>query len=422
MADPYAGRRYSDRTGKGLYEDQVDGLSSTLRQAFSGGGAPRKTEGVIAPAAASQLQPQSSQKTDGVQNSLSQGDLRKLDAGGDARRPGLMAGYSATQTGAPGVTRVDGGSNPLFTNIDPREAVEGLRGGTVSSVGDTNEGLARMARANAIRQEYLDSFGGPKAASIGGGGAVEQFNEMYDARREGMRRGLRPGQVLARDRDYSSALGSFLRNQASESDRQANVAIASMREEGANARDAARLGLDRERFEFEKTPKPMGALDQVRLAEAQYGLRERVADRARKELEGRGLTPDQQNRVLENVGESLVDTDPARMQTELAKHLPTLRATDIANQYNIGGVTSTGDVTPVGLRGYRLSEVDLFGNDDPNAPTFSEYLWNLANDKAIVEDSAGDADGKPVRLINAARVKASGDGKNIDLLRRLGIK
>lgn len=433
MADPYAGRRYSDRTGKGLYEDQAEGLSSGLRQLFGGGVSPRKSEGTVTPMAAATLTPSAPQPSASSQPSASQGDLRRFDTGGDAQRPGLAAGYSASQTRTPGVMRVDGGRSPLFTNINPAEAVEGLRGGTVSNIGDANEGLARMARANAIRQEQLDAAGGPKVAMIENsdkaqwGRDIDKFSMVG---KSGGRAG-RAQQALdlqeagLRQRAEEAAMRNNLgmaQLEAQQRDAAARNALAerSLNENVTDRRD--RLGLDRERFEFEKAPKPMGALDQVRLAEAQYGLRERIADRARKELEGRGLNPDQQNRVLENVGDSLVDTDPARMQTELAKHLPTLRATDIANQYNIGGVTSTGDVTPVGLRGYNLSEVDLFGNDDPNAPTLSEYLWNLGNDKAIVEDSAGDAGGKPVRLINAARVKSSGDGKNIDLLRRLGIK
>lgn len=401
MADPYAGRRYSDRTGKGLYEDQVDGLSSPLRQVFSGGGAPRKTEGIVAPTAASQPQPTSSQKTNGAQISVSQDDA--------AQRPGLMAGYSATQTGIPGVTRVDGGRNPLFTNIDPREAIEGLRGGTVSSVGDTNEGLSRMARANAIRQEYLDSFGGPKAASIGGGDAVEQFNEMYDARREGMRRGLRPGQVLARDRDYSSALASFLRNQSSESDRQANIALASMREEGANARDAARLGLDREKFEFDKQPKPMSEIDKVRLEEARYGLSKARADAAAAAADRAGVSPEDRTRLFQNFGGDggLTDLSPDRMDGAIAQQAIGLRANDLANQYSIGGATSSKMFTPTKEDKYTWGDM-RFWDDDPNTPNAWQTLTSSAGDVVVGDDG---------RRLNAAGLRKA--TKDIDLLGRL---
>lgn len=401
MADPYAGRRYSDRTGKGLYEDQVDGLSSLLRQVFSGGGSPRKTEGVIEPTAASQPQPTSSQKTNGAHISVSQDDA--------AQRPGLMAGYSATQTGIPGVTRVDGGRNPLFTNIDPREAIEGLRGGTVSSVGDTNEGLSRMARANAIRQEYLDSFGGPKAASIGVGDAVEQFNEMYDARREGMRRGLRPGQVLARDRDYSSALASFLRNQSSESDRQANIALASMREEGANARDAARLGLEREKFEFDKQPKPMSEIDKVRLAEAQYGLSKARADAAAAAADRAGVSPEDRTRLFQNFGGDggLTDLSPDRMDGAIAQQAIGLRANDLANQYSIGGATSSKMFTPTKEDKYTWGDM-RFWDDDPNTPNAWQTLTSSAGDVVVGDDG---------RRLNAAGLRKA--TKDIDLLGRL---
>lgn len=45
-----------------------------------------------------------------------------------------MAGMTVSDTRVPGVRRVDGGSSPLFTNIDPTKAVQEMQGGTVNSV------------------------------------------------------------------------------------------------------------------------------------------------------------------------------------------------------------------------------------------------------------------------------------------------
>lgn len=45
-----------------------------------------------------------------------------------------LAGLRVSDTSAPGIKRVDGGSSPLFTNIDPAQAVQEMRGGTVNTL------------------------------------------------------------------------------------------------------------------------------------------------------------------------------------------------------------------------------------------------------------------------------------------------
>lgn len=440
-------RRVDRMGGKGLYEEANEGVVNTLRDAIGTPVSPRKSEGGVAPTPAAEVRgaiqntPVSQQAPQAPTLGPNAVNLPKnpYDTGFDITpRQGLrreafgpaIANQGATSMdrlagqgyarrdvqGAPGVSRLTGADGRTIYTNNLEDTADWVQGGMRGGTGNTLSGPSV--------QEMTDRAD-----------RMRTLREGNTALRDGL--GFNQGNALSRTPDRQEVIDQLLSGKSRsgrqvaaaliEGERRAEGEAAKLAEETRqaglrNALDERRLGLDEKRLDFDQKPKPLSEIDKLRLVEAQYGLRERIADRARKELEGRGLTPDQQNRVLENVGESLVATDPARMQTELAKHLPTLRATDMANQYNIGGVTSTGDVTPVGLRGYRLSEVDLFGNDDPNAPTFSEYLWNLGNDKAIVEDSAGGADGKPVRLINAARVKASGDGKNIDLLRRLGIK
>lgn len=45
-----------------------------------------------------------------------------------------LAGMRVSDTSAPDIKRIDGGSSPLFTNIDPAQAVQEMRGGTVNTV------------------------------------------------------------------------------------------------------------------------------------------------------------------------------------------------------------------------------------------------------------------------------------------------
>ena len=48
--------------------------------------------------------------------------------------PGPLAGMRVSDTSVPDIKRVDGGSSPLFTNIDPAQAVQEMRGGTVNTL------------------------------------------------------------------------------------------------------------------------------------------------------------------------------------------------------------------------------------------------------------------------------------------------
>lgn len=45
-----------------------------------------------------------------------------------------LAGMRVSDTSVPDIKRVDGGSSPLFTNIDPAQAVQEMRGGTVNTL------------------------------------------------------------------------------------------------------------------------------------------------------------------------------------------------------------------------------------------------------------------------------------------------
>ena len=47
---------------------------------------------------------------------------------------GPLAGMRVSDTSVPEIKRIDGGSSPLFTNIDPAQAVQEMRGGTVNTL------------------------------------------------------------------------------------------------------------------------------------------------------------------------------------------------------------------------------------------------------------------------------------------------
>lgn len=102
--------------------------------------------------------------------------------------------YTVNPTSQDGIKRVTGGTSPLYTNIDPAQGVAGLKnqmiGGDAASV---NEGLARYAKANAIRQSMIDAqpTGGiavlPDYAAQQSNPMMDKFNSLAaDAKRSGV--------------------------------------------------------------------------------------------------------------------------------------------------------------------------------------------------------------------------------------------
>lgn len=381
MADPYAGRRYSDRTGKGLYEDQVEGLSSGLRQLFGGGVSPRMTEGQI---------PAQSPKT--VRAAL-----------GNPSPTPPVSGMQERTFGAQGAAS---GSAP----VEP----QGLRRGGVSNIGDASEGLNRMARANAIRQEQLDASGGPKVAVIGNSDAAERERKSLMSEVARLSQGGRAGRNKA-----AALVSAFEAGQRGETDaarlaaQEREAAMRNALGEKQIAESATdrreRLGLDREKFEFDKQPKPMSEIDKVRLAEAQYGLSKARADAAAAAADRAGVSPEDRTRLFQNFGGNggLTDLSPDRMDGAIAQQAIGLRANDLANQYSIGGATSNAFFDPVSEDEYNWGDM-RFWDDDPNTPNAWQTLTSTKGDVVV------GADG---RRLNAAGLRKA--TKDIDLLGRL---
>lgn len=101
-----------------------------------------------------------------------------------------LAGVNVAQTSQPGVSKITGAglASPLYTNVnDVREAISGLKRQTASDggaiqgagiLGGIQEGLARQARANAIRQQMID------AQPRGGVGILGGLDAMGRTRQE----------------------------------------------------------------------------------------------------------------------------------------------------------------------------------------------------------------------------------------------
>lgn len=188
MADPYAGRRYEDRTGRGMYEEPIAQFRQGAQQAFPNAMSALQESGDRAQRAAQQG------NYAGAIGSVVGGAARTIaGAGADvydsAARYILDPGASALKAAFTGDTTPERAPRfsdnltqaptpestqaptPQRTPRQPAPSAAPMQSvmsrGALSNIGDANEGLARMARANAIRQEQLDAAGGPKVAMIG---------------------------------------------------------------------------------------------------------------------------------------------------------------------------------------------------------------------------------------------------------------
>ena len=170
---------------------------------------------------------------------------------------GPALGMRVSPTSAPEVNRIDnapGLKSPLFTNLPAGQAVSEMQGGGQLSSADLAGGNERMARANAIRQEYLDSFGGPKVASIGNSGVDETNARFRESRMQeslkGAGRTRLNATVALRNADMAQQrAGEELGFRAQEGE--ANRALATTADARRAAVDRERLDIDRQRAEGE---------------------------------------------------------------------------------------------------------------------------------------------------------------------------
>ena len=182
MADPYAGRRYEDRTGRGMYEEPIAQFRQGAQQAFPNAMSALQESGDRAQRAAQQG------NYAGAIGSVVGGAARTIaGAGADvydsAARYILDPGASALKAAVTGDTTPERAprfsdnltqaptpassasrqATPQRTPRQPAPSAAPMQSvmslGALSNIGDPGEGLARMERANAIRQEQLDAAG-----------------------------------------------------------------------------------------------------------------------------------------------------------------------------------------------------------------------------------------------------------------------
>jgi hypothetical protein len=185
----------------------------------------------------------------GDRNAFKRADDASVGQFQNSRMAGM--GWSSRDVqGAPGIQRFDrAGQSPLYTN-DVGNTADWVGGGMrpgVNTMPASSFGAVRgggVDRAAAMDNESFmsgqtlsrpGSFGGIRSGS-GNMSALDQFNQAYDARRDAERRRLRPGEVLARDRDYASALGSFLGLEGVGQKEAGATARSQMGEQGADRR------------------------------------------------------------------------------------------------------------------------------------------------------------------------------------------
>ena len=158
--------------------------------------AEREASAAAAPAPAATAAPSGEFKQDPFAASqpkfpVGESPATQFITGKDGARPDSSGGgftqgatsYNVNPTSQDGIAKVTAqGKNPLYTNIKPEDAVSGLKNQTIGgNAADVQQGLDRFARANAIRQEMIDSQPAGGIAILGDGG-VEAANAEKTAR------------------------------------------------------------------------------------------------------------------------------------------------------------------------------------------------------------------------------------------------
>ena len=232
---------------------------------------------------------------------------------------GPAMGMSVRNTSVDGIRRIDnapGLNSPLFTNLPTGQAVSEMQGGTVSALDMSGARAAAGRGGQGLDFQPDQAQQGPRASRIGGNDTqdmIDQFNQAYDQRRAAMQRGLRPGEVLARDRDYASALSSFLSSQGKSAELEQRAELANAQSQA----DQQRMDIDRQRVDIDR--QRVGADQPLRDAQV-------------RELEQRARPQGQaMPRVDGQVLRALLDTDPEQAKTYFA---------DTENQRRAYGVSA----------------------------------------------------------------------------------
>lgn len=268
---------------------------------------------------------------------------------------GPALGMRVSPTSAPEINRIDnapGLNSPLFTNLPTGQAVSEMQGGTVSALDMSGARAAAGRGGQGLGFQPDQAQQGPRVSRIGGNDTqalIDQFNTAYNQRRAEMQRGLRPGEVLARDRDYASALSSFLSSQG----KSAELELSAKRADAQSQADQQRMDIDRQRVD----------LDRQRLG----------ADLTARGFEARGMER------AEKLYAAYESAKTPEERSAIAEQLRALSGKDTPNRYTVvpGGqeVTEQGMLRTVPSRVLNNQTgqlVDLSGQGTQALPPIAE--------------------------------------------------
>jgi hypothetical protein len=178
-----------------------------------------------------------------------------------AAQPDPMAGMRVSDTSVAGVRRVDGGSSPLFTNLDPALAVGQMRGGTLNTLPAASFGAGRGPVSTAAQQMQQQPEQGPTVGMIGGGttdaqaALQQQIKNLMGSMERQMGRGRAGRNTMnALISQFQAITGAQQGLERLNADQANNAAGLDMRQQELAQRIAEgqqRLGLDRQRLGLE---------------------------------------------------------------------------------------------------------------------------------------------------------------------------
>lgn len=183
-SDPRTGlemerERRSQATAAGVMNDPV---KSALQYGVVGSASQQGIAGIASPSAAASA-PQATESSNyGNEGRSVPTPITKTNPGAVVDNEFKVGGktYNVNNTSQQGITRVTApGTSPLYTNINPEQAVSGLKN---QMIGSDSEGLARYAKAVAINKERIDAQPTGGIAILGDETAQDRENAEKTAR------------------------------------------------------------------------------------------------------------------------------------------------------------------------------------------------------------------------------------------------
>lgn len=195
-----------------------------------------------------------------------------------------LAGMRVSDTSAPDIKRVDGGSSPLFTNIDPAQAVQEMRGGTVNTLPASSfTGRGGPVSALAEQQAQGPSVGTIRNSDAGvQGGLQQQIQDFMRAMQGQLGRGRAGRNTMAElTKQFQAMTGAQQGAERLGADQENNAASLALRQQELaqqTATNQQRTALDQQRLALEA---PGAAGQQLQNQQAQM-----MMDLTRKAIGG----------------------------------------------------------------------------------------------------------------------------------------